>query len=116
MVPKLLSEPARAKADVVERVRRTILRQKPETLKSDLTAMRDRPDQTAFVREITIPTLVIAGALDAITPPGPARAMAESIPGARFIEIPEAGHASPIEKPKAVAAALADFFRASLPR
>jgi pimeloyl-ACP methyl ester carboxylesterase len=42
--------------------------------------------------------------------------MAESIPGARFIEIPEAGHASPIEKPKAVAAALADFFRASLPR
>ena len=115
MVPKLLSEAARAKADVVERVRRTILRQKPETLKSDLTAMRDRPDQTAFLREITIPTLVIAGALDAITPPGPARAMAESIPGARFVEIPEAGHASPIEKPKAVAAALADFFRASLP-
>lgn len=114
MVPKLLSEAARAKADVVERVRRTILRQKPETLKSDLAAMRDRPDQAAFLREITIPTLVIAGALDAITPAGPARAMAESIPGARFVEIPEAGHASPIEKPKAVAAALADFFRASL--
>lgn len=114
MIGKLLSEVARARTDVVERVRRTILRQKPETLECDLIAMRDRPDQTAFLSQIGIPTLVLTGALDAITPPGPSRAMADSIPGARFVEIPEAGHATPIEKPKAVAAALATFFGESL--
>ncbi len=114
MLPNLLSEAARTRADVVERVRRTILRQKPETLESDLQAMRDREDQTGFLSGIRIPALVIAGELDVVTPPGPAREMAAAIPGARFVEIPGAGHASPIERPKAVAAALGEFFLASL--
>ncbi|HYK43403.1 MAG TPA: alpha/beta fold hydrolase, partial [Thermoanaerobaculia bacterium] len=110
MIDKLLSPESRARADMVERVRRMILRQKPETLESDLTAMRDRADQTALLPEIRVPTLVLAGELDAITPPGPAREMAASIPGAEFVEIPGAGHLSPAEKPKVVAAALGAFF------
>ncbi|MEO8431429.1 MAG: alpha/beta fold hydrolase [Acidobacteriota bacterium] len=114
MLPKLLSPEALARKDLVERVRRTILRQTPETLESDLAAMRDRPDSTAFLREITIPTLVLAGELDAITPPGPAREMASAIPGGRYVEIPGAGHLSPVERPRAVAAALAEFFKAAL--
>ena len=114
MLEKLLSEEARRKSDVVERVRRMILRQKPETLISDLTAMRDRPDRTPLLKEIGIPALVVAGELDAITPPAPAREMAAAIPGARYVEIPGAGHAVPIEKPKAIAAALESFFREAL--
>lgn len=114
MLPHLLSEGARARADVVERVRRTILRQKPETLESDLEAMRDREDHTSLLHEIRVPTLVLAGELDTITPPGPAREMAAAIPGGRFVEIPGSGHATPIERPKAVAAALGEFFRESL--
>jgi 3-oxoadipate enol-lactonase len=114
MLPKLLSDEARARADVVERVRRTILRQKPETLESDLAAMRDREDRSSLLPSLGIPTLVVAGALDVITPAGPARAMAETIPGGKFVEIAGAGHASPIERPKAVAAALGEFFRDSL--
>ena len=99
---------------MVERVRRMILRQKPETLESDLTAMRDRADQSDLLHEIRIPTLVIAGEADAITPPGPAREMASSIPGAEFVEIPGAGHLTPVEKPKVVAAALGAFFARAL--
>ena len=114
MIPKLLSPEALARRDVVERVRRTILRQKPETLISDLTAMRDRADSTDLVAGIGVPTLVIAGELDAITPPGPAREMAAAIPGGRYVEIPGAGHLAPIEKPKAVAEALAEFFGRTL--
>jgi pimeloyl-ACP methyl ester carboxylesterase len=114
MLEKLLSEEARRKADVVERVRRMILRQKPETLASDLAAMRDRPDRTALLKDLGVPTLVVAGELDVITPPGPAREMAAAIPGGRYLEIPGSGHAAPIEKPKAVAAALGEFFRETL--
>ncbi|MEO8190765.1 MAG: alpha/beta fold hydrolase [Acidobacteriota bacterium] len=114
MVPKLLSAEARGRADVVERVRRTILRQTAATLQSDLEAMRDRPDRTGFLAEISIPTLVIVGEKDEITPPDVARAMAGSIRGAQFLEIPGSGHATPIERPRAVAGALASFFRAAL--
>ena len=114
MLPKLLSVEALGRKDLVERVRRTILRQTPETLASDLAAMRDRPDSTSFLREIGIPTLVVAGELDAITPPGPAREMAAEIPGGRYVEIPGAGHLSPVERPRAVAAALAEFFGSAL--
>ena len=72
------------------------------------------PDRTALLKELGVPTLVLAGELDTITPPGPAREMAAAIPGGRYVEIPGAGHASPIEKPKAVAAALGEFFRETL--
>jgi pimeloyl-ACP methyl ester carboxylesterase len=99
---------------MAERVRRMILRQKPETLESDLKAMRDRADQTDLLPHIRVPTLVLAGELDTITPPGPAREMAAAIPGAEFVEVPGAGHLTPVEKPKVVAAALAAFFARSL--
>jgi 3-oxoadipate enol-lactonase len=115
MLDKLLSPESRGRADMVERVRRMILRQKPETLESDLTAMRDRADQTGILSEIRVPTLVLVGELDTVTPPGPAREMASAIPGAEFVEIPGAGHLSPVEKPKVVAAALGAFFARALP-
>jgi pimeloyl-ACP methyl ester carboxylesterase len=45
-------------------------------------------------RETTkrIPTLVIDGALDTVTPPDGAEAVAKAIPGARFVEVPFVGH------------------------
>lgn len=40
-----------------------------------------------------IPTLVVSGALDRIAPPASGRALASRIPGARYVELPGAGHA-----------------------
>ena len=114
MIPMLLSAEARSRADVVERVRRSILRQSAATLQSDLEAMRDRPDQTSFLGRIAVPTLVVAGEHDQITSSQDARGMAGAIQGAQFVEIPGAGHATPIERPRGVAAALAGFFRSAL--
>jgi pimeloyl-ACP methyl ester carboxylesterase len=76
--------------------------------------MRDRADQTDLLAGIRVPALVLVGELDTITPPGPAREMASAIPGAEFVEIPAAGHLTPVEKPKVVAAALTAFFARSL--
>jgi pimeloyl-ACP methyl ester carboxylesterase len=114
MPAKLLSPEGLARADLVERVQRIISRQKPETVEADLAAMRDRPDSTGFLREIGIPALVVVGDRDVLTPPADSEAMAAAIPGAKLVTIPGAGHLAPMERPKAVAGALAEFFSAAL--
>ncbi len=58
---------------------------------------------------ITAPTLVIAGADDPATPPDTVRAIADGIPGARFVVVPEASHLVSAEQPEAVTAEIRDF-------
>ena len=114
MMEKLLSPAGRANEGLVERLRRIILRQKPEALESDLAAMRDRPDSTGFLASIPVPTLVLTGDADVITPPAEGEKMAGAIPGARFVLVPGSGHMAPMERPGFVASALAGHFAASL--
>ncbi|TMV90645.1 3-oxoadipate enol-lactonase [Thioclava sp. BHET1] len=61
-------------------------------------AIRDA-DFTADLASIAQPTLAIAGAQDASTPPDLVRATAEKIPGARFEMIEVAGHLPCVEQP-----------------
>jgi len=114
MPAKLLSPESLGRADLVERVRRIISRQKPETVEADLAAMRDRPDSNEFLKEISVPTLVVVGERDVLTPPADSEAMAAAIPGARLVTVPGTGHLTPMERPKAVAEALSEFFAAPL--
>ncbi|PYQ65731.1 MAG: alpha/beta hydrolase [Acidobacteria bacterium] len=114
MPARLLSPESFAKRDLLERVQRIISRQKPETLEADLVAMRDRPDSSGFLAKISIPTLVVVGGRDVIAPPADSEAMAAAIPGARLVTIPGAGHLTPMERPKAVSAALEEFFGSAL--
>lgn len=55
------------------------------------------------------PTLVVAGGRDGFTPPERSRAMAEAIPGAELLEIPNASHTAPIERPHLVDFTIRDF-------
>ena len=114
MLPKLLSPEGLKKADLVERTSRIMTRQKPDTVVADLAALRDRPDQTATLPSIAVPTLVVVGELDILTPPSESQAISAAIPGARLVVVPGAGHLAPMERPRAVAAALGDFFANSL--
>lgn len=114
MVPRLLGPHSLSNADLVERVRRIMLRQKPETVEGDLAAMRDRPDAREGLAAIDVPTLVVVGAQDTLTPPADSEAMAAAVPGARLVTIAGAGHLAPMERPGAVASALGDFFAAAL--
>jgi pimeloyl-ACP methyl ester carboxylesterase len=54
----------------------------------------------------TIPTLVLVGARDRLTPPSDSRVMASGIDGARLVELRDAGHCTMLEQPEAVNAAL----------
>lgn len=61
-------------------------------------------------RSIAVPVLVIGFADDLMLPPYLGREVADAIPGARFLQIPDAGHLGFIERPNAVNAALLEFF------
>jgi len=58
---------------------------------------------------VQAPTLVIAGGRDGFTPPERSRAMAEAIPGAELLEIPNGSHTAPIERPHLVDWTIRDF-------
>ena len=76
-----------------------------------LAGLRDRVDSRPTLPTITVPTLVLVGEHDALTPPADAAAMAAAIPGARLVVVPHAGHLSPLENPRAVNRAMRDFLR-----
>lgn len=69
-------------------------------------AIMGRADSRPLLPGIEIPTLVLAGEADAITPPEVAREMAEMIEWASLVLIPGAGHMSTLEQPESVAHAL----------
>ena len=52
--------------------------------------------------QVKVPTLVIAAERDTFTPVEVGRALAESIPGADYLELPGASHAAPIERAHAI--------------
>jgi 3-oxoadipate enol-lactonase len=74
-----------------------------------LEALKTRPDSTPLLREINVPTLVIAGEDDAIVPVDSARVLSESIPSAELAVIRGAGHLSNLEAPEAFNRALEEF-------
>ncbi|SEK38299.1 Pimeloyl-ACP methyl ester carboxylesterase [Bosea lupini] len=73
-------------------------------------AIMGRSDARPVLRTISVPTLVVVGAEDAITPPDEAREIAGGIgTKARYLEIPGCGHLSTLEAPEIVTAALRDW-------
>jgi 3-oxoadipate enol-lactonase len=74
--------------------------------------MRDRHDSTGLLPTLGgLPTLVIVGEEDTITPPDTARRMATAIPGARLVVIPGAAHVPPVEQPAETTSVIREFLR-----
>jgi 3-oxoadipate enol-lactonase len=71
-----------------------------------LEAMAKRPDRTEVVRGLAAPLVIMHGTEDKIVPSSKARALAEEHNKAILVEIPGAGHATPLEAPDAVAGGL----------
>jgi pimeloyl-ACP methyl ester carboxylesterase len=110
MLPKLLGDTTRAsRPEVVAEVRRIGEGQSTAGLAAAVRALRDRPDAVPGLAAVRVPTLVLAGAEDAVTPPAGARATASRIAGATFVELPAAGHLSNLETPEAFTAAVRRF-------
>jgi len=111
MLPKLLS--AGAPDTVRDEVRKIVEANDPAGLAAALRAMAARPDSTPLLPTIDVPTLIIVGSEDELTPPNEARAMHAAIAGSRLVEIPGAGHLSNLEAPDRLNAAVVEFMRGS---
>jgi pimeloyl-ACP methyl ester carboxylesterase len=110
MLPKLLAETTlRQRPELVERLRGMIGAGNPQGAAAAARGIAERPDMTASLARIRCPTLVVAGQHDAISPPAEMRNLAAAIPGAKFVEIPAAGHMAPMENPLAVSGAMREF-------
>lgn len=70
------------------------------------TAIMGRKDGREDLRSIRVPTVVICGRQDILTPPELHQEMAERVPGARLVIVEDSGHLAPLEQPHAVTAVL----------
>jgi pimeloyl-ACP methyl ester carboxylesterase len=68
-------------------------------------------DTGKLLAGLDVPTLVLVGEHDRVTGVAESRLLADTIPGAHFALIPDAGHAAVTERPAEVAAALLRFWR-----
>jgi 3-oxoadipate enol-lactonase len=109
-IERLLSPHTRAEnEDLVAKVGSIILENTPDGAVAALGAMRERPDSTATLGKIGVPTLVIGGEDDAISSPEVMGEMASKIPNARHVTLPRAGHLSNLEDPDGFNGALGEF-------
>jgi pimeloyl-ACP methyl ester carboxylesterase len=76
---------------------------------SQQTAMLGRPDSHLDLAQVAVPTLVMCGRQDPVTPVADHEAMAARVPGSRLAFIEDCGHLSAIEQPDAVTRVLADW-------
>lgn len=70
-----------------------------EVFASQSHALRDRPDQSDTLRGVTVPTLVLCGAEDALCPLERHQLMHDLIPGSQLAIIEGAGHLPTLEQP-----------------
>lgn len=83
----------------------------PIGVKGALIAMISRTDTRGYLSKINIPTLIIVGENDALTPPALMKSLNESIPNSKFEIIYGSGHMTPLEKPEAVNEAIRNFLK-----
>jgi pimeloyl-ACP methyl ester carboxylesterase len=99
-LPKLLGATShRERPEVVARVRQIIEANPPRGITDALAGLAARADSTPTLREIRVPTLVVVGEEDEITPLAEAEALQRGIAGSRLAVIPRAGHLSSLENP-----------------
>src|SRR6185436_12890251 len=107
MLPKLLGETTRReRPELVARVREMILANPPRGIRDALGGLAARADSTDRLRGIEVPTLIVVGEEDVVTPPAEAEAMRRQIPGSRLVTLARAGHLSNLEEPAGFNASL----------
>ena len=87
------------KPDIIEEARRMILSNSPVGICGALLAMAGRTDTTEALGRISVPTLILVGEHDAVTPPSAAKSMHERIKNSELHVIDNAAHMSNFENP-----------------
>lgn len=112
MLPNLFSEPTRStNPALIERVRTIALKQPASGLIAGLRALRDRPDAAPDLENVQVPTLVLVGEFDLVTPLLAAARIAGTVRKSDLAHIPGAGHLSNLENPAVFNSAVISFLK-----
>jgi pimeloyl-ACP methyl ester carboxylesterase len=110
MIPKLMGRTTlTTRPDLVEGARAMMRKMSAENISLALRGMAERPDSVADLKSINVPTLLVIGDEDILSPVADGELMRQSIPGSLLKVIPKAGHYAPWEQPEAVGTALRQF-------
>jgi pimeloyl-ACP methyl ester carboxylesterase len=100
MMPRLFAKTTlELRPERVTILRKVMEQTSPRGIAGALRGMACRPDRLGALANIAVPTLVLVGEEDVITPPSEAQALADAIAGARLEVVPESGHMAPYENP-----------------
>jgi 3-oxoadipate enol-lactonase len=113
LAPKLFAPTA--DPAVVARVRAIAAEQEITALTSALLTLRDRVDSSPTLAMIDVPTLVIVGEEDVLTPPEAAAELEDGITRARLVRVPNVGHLTPLEAPEEFNEAVLGFLSEDAP-
>lgn len=108
--PAFRNNPANERA--VERWRGIIASNDPRGIYRAGQGIFQRPNVLPLLGAATVPTLLLTGADDVVTPVDAARATQQALARAELRVLPAAGHTAPVERPDAVTAALERFLAA----
>jgi pimeloyl-ACP methyl ester carboxylesterase len=100
-LPRLLGATTqRERPELVARVEQQILATSPRGIVDGLMGLSARADSTATLAGVRVPTLVVCGEEDVLTPPADARRLAQAIAGSRLEILPGSGHLPSLEVPQ----------------
>lgn len=110
MVHRLLApETERGHFEIVETLRGIMQRQPAEAVARASLGMASRPDSTFVMTGTRVPTLIVVGSQDSVTPVAESERLRNAIHNSHMVVIPGAGHLPPLETPEAFAHALELF-------
>jgi pimeloyl-ACP methyl ester carboxylesterase len=114
MIPNLISPMTQAtQPGVAAELRQLIESQSVDAIADGLQAMITRPDSAAVLTTVRVPTLIIVGSEDTITPVTDAESMHRAISGSRLVTIPGVGHMANMEAPGEFNTALLEFLESA---
>jgi pimeloyl-ACP methyl ester carboxylesterase len=111
MLPKLLGRTTlQTRPDRVDAARAMMSRMTVPGIVAVQQGMAMRADSIPTLKTVTVPTLVMVGQEDELTPVSEAQLMHQQIPGSRMEIVPQAGHYAAFEQPEHCGKLLRGFF------
>jgi pimeloyl-ACP methyl ester carboxylesterase len=95
-----------ADSALMESIHAMLARSNPQVFAAQIHALLNRPNRTALLGTINVPTLVLCGREDSWSTLERHQAMAALIPGGVLVDVPDCGHMCTMERPQALTRAL----------
>ncbi len=110
MIPKVFGRSTLdARPDLVDGAKRMMLKMSAEDISLVQRGMAERPESITTLKTINVPTMVVVGDEDTLSPVADAELMRQNISGSQLKVVPKAGHFAIWEQPEAVGSLVRQF-------